>query len=300
MSTARVSDARRAAPTPAPAPDPMAPAPFRVRRVSRDTHDTVTIELEPPHDRVPSGSAAGPRFAPGQFNMLYVFGLGEVPISISGDPAEPDALVHTVRAVGAVTRALRGLRRGAVVGVRGPYGSAWPVDEAAGHDVVIMAGGIGLAPLRPAIYHLLARRDRYGKVVLLYGARTPADLLYTRQLERWRGRFDAQIEVTVDAAPPGTWLGHVGVAGTLLPRAEFDASRAVALVCGPEVMMRFAIADLRHRGLAPEQIYLSMERNMRCAIGLCGHCQFGPTFVCKDGPVFRYDRLAPFLGVREF
>jgi NAD(P)H-flavin reductase len=278
----------------------MAPAPFRVRRVSRDTHDTVTIELEPPHDRVLSGSAAGPRFAPGQFNMLYVFGLGEVPISISGDPAEPDALVHTVRAVGAVTRALRGLRRGAVVGVRGPYGSAWPVDEAAGHDVVIMAGGIGLAPLRPAIYHLLARRDRYGKVVLLYGARTPADLLYTRQLERWRGRFDAQIEVTVDAAPPGTWLGHVGVAGTLLPRAEFDASRAVALVCGPEVMMRFAIADLRHRGLAPEQIYLSMERNMRCAIGLCGHCQFGPTFVCKDGPVFRYDRLAPFLGVREF
>jgi len=278
----------------------MAPAPFRVRRVSRDTHDTVTIELEPPHDRVPSGSAAGPRFAPGQFNMLYVFGLGEVPISISGDPAEPDALVHTVRAVGAVTRALRGLRRGAVVGVRGPYGSAWPVDEAAGHDVVIMAGGIGLAPLRPAIYHLLARRDRYGKVVLLYGARTPADLLYTRQLERWRGRFDAQIEVTVDAAPPGTWLGHVGVAGTLLPRAEFDAARAVALVCGPEVMMRFAIADLRHRGLAPEQIYLSMERNMRCAIGLCGHCQFGPTFVCKDGPVFRYDRLAPFLGVREF
>jgi NAD(P)H-flavin reductase len=278
----------------------MAPAPFRVRRVSRDTHDTVTIELEPPHDRVLSGSAAGPRFAPGQFNMLYVFGLGEVPISISGDPAEPDALVHTVRAVGAVTRALRGLRRGAVVGVRGPYGSAWPVDEAAGHDVVIMAGGIGLAPLRPAIYHLLARRDRYGKVVLLYGARTPADLLYTRQLERWRGRFDAQIEVTVDAAPPGTWLGHVGVAGTLLPRAEFDAARAVALVCGPEVMMRFAIADLRHRGLAPEQIYLSMERNMRCAIGLCGHCQFGPTFVCKDGPVFRYDRLAPFLGVREF
>ncbi|HLY24310.1 MAG TPA: FAD/NAD(P)-binding protein [bacterium] len=278
----------------------MAPAPYRVRRVSRDTHDTVTIELEPPHDRVPSGSAAGPRFAPGQFNMLYMFGLGEVPISISGDPAEPDALVHTVRAVGAVTRALRGLRRGAVVGVRGPYGSAWPVDEAAGHDVVIMAGGIGLAPLRPAIYHLLARRDRYGKVVLLYGARTPADLLYTRQLERWRGRFDAQIEVTVDAAPPGTWLGHVGVAGTLLPRAEFDASRAVALVCGPEVMMRFAIADLRHRGLAPEQIYLSMERNMRCAIGLCGHCQFGPTFVCKDGPVFRYDRLAPFLGVREF
>jgi NAD(P)H-flavin reductase len=276
----------------------MVPVPYRVLRVSRDTHDTVTIALEPPAAR--DTPAAGAGFEPGQFNMLYLFGLGEVPISISGDPAKPDALVHTVRAVGPVTRALSGLRRGAVVGVRGPYGSAWPLGEAAGHDVVIMAGGIGLAPLRPAVHGLLAQRGRYGKVALLYGARTPGDLLYMRELERWRGRFDAQVEVTVDAAPPGAWLGHVGVAGTLLPRAEFDAARAVALVCGPEVMMRFAIADLRHRGLAPEQIYLSMERNMRCAIGLCGHCQFGPAFVCKDGPVFRYDRLAPFLGVREF
>ena len=295
----------------------MAPAPYRVLSLSRDTHDTVTIKLEP-GARAPgrAGRPEAPVFAPGQFNMLYLFGLGEVPVSISGDPAKPATLVHTVRGVGAVTRALGGLHPGAIVGVRGPYGSAWPVEDAAGHDVVIMAGGIGLAPLRPAIYHLLAHRGRFGKVVLLYGARTPGDLLYTRQLARWRARFDAQIEVTVDAAIPpaggrrraaggpasdrGKWLGHVGVAGTLLPRAEFDPARAIALVCGPEVMMRFAIGDLRHRGLAPEQIYLSMERNMRCAIGLCGHCQFGPTFVCKDGPVFRYDRIGPFLGVREF
>jgi NAD(P)H-flavin reductase len=272
--------------------DPMAPVPCQIRRVSRDTHDTRTIEL---------ASAGGRGFMPGQFNMLYLFGLGEVPISISGDPGNGAALVHTVRTVGAVTRALCALKRGATLGVRGPFGSAWPLEEAAGRDVVLMAGGIGLAPLRPAVYHLLTHRDRYGRVVLLYGARTPGDLLYTRLLERWRARFDAQIEVTVDAAPPGgRWRGHVGVAGTLLPRAEFDAARAVALVCGPEVMMRFAIADLRHRGLGPEQIYLSMERNMKCAIGLCGHCQFGPAFVCKDGPVFRYDRVAPFLGVREF
>jgi NAD(P)H-flavin reductase len=269
----------------------MAPVPYPVRRASRDTHDTVTIEL---------ASNGGAAFAPGQFNMLYMFGRGEVPISISGDPGKQSTCVHTVRAVGAVTRALCALRRGGIVGVRGPFGSAWPLDQAAENDVVIMAGGIGLAPLRPAIYHLLAHRARYHRVVVLYGARTPADLLYTRLLERWRGRFDVQIEVTVDAAPPGQWRGHVGVAGTLLRRAEFDAARAVAFVCGPEVMMRFAIADLRHRGLAPEQIYLSMERNMRCAIGFCGHCQFGPAFVCKDGPVFRYDRLTPFLGVREF
>jgi NAD(P)H-flavin reductase len=283
-------------PEPAPAapwraPDPMAPVPYAVRRVSRDTHDTVSLEL---------ASNGGAVFAPGQFNMLYMFGLGEVPISISGDPGEQSTCTHTVRAVGAVTRALCALRRGGIVGVRGPFGSAWPLDEAAERDVVIMAGGIGLAPLRPALYHLLAHRARYGRVVVLYGARTPGDLLYTRLLERWRGRFDAQIEVTVDAAPPGQWRGHVGVAGSLLPRAEFDAPRAVAFVCGPEVMMRFAIADLRHRGLTPEQIYLSMERNMRCAIGFCGHCQLGPAFVCKDGPVFRYDRLMPFLGVREF
>jgi NAD(P)H-flavin reductase len=270
--------------------DPMAPAPYRVRRVSRDTHDTMTIELD----------ANGRGFAPGQFNMLYMFGVGEVPISISGDPGAPAALVHTVRAVGTVTRALCAAPRGGVVGVRGPFGTGWPLDEAVGKDIVVMAGGIGLAPLRPAIYHLLTHRDRYGRVVVLYGARTPGDLLYTRQLERWRGRFDAQIEVTVDAAPPGEWRGHVGVAGTLLPRAEFDAGRGVAFVCGPEIMMRFAIADLQHRGLAPEQIYLSMERNMRCAIGFCGHCQFGPAFICKDGPVFRYDRVAPFLRVREF
>jgi NAD(P)H-flavin reductase len=270
----------------------MLPVPRRVRRKVRNTHDTVTLELEP------EDGAAG--FAPGQFNMLYLFGLGEVPISISGDPAAPAAVVHTVRAVGPVSGALRDLRRGAVVGVRGPFGSAWPLEAAAGRDVVIMAGGIGLAPLRPAIYSILARRDRYRRVVLIYGARTPGDLLYTRELERWRSRFDAQIEVTVDAAPPGAWRGHVGVAGTLLPRAEFEPAETVAMVCGPEVMMRFAIADLQHRGLGPEQIYLSMERNMRCAVGFCGHCQFGPAFVCKDGPVFRYDRVARLLGVREF
>jgi NAD(P)H-flavin reductase len=286
-----VSDSARIPASPA-VPDPMVPVMRRVRRKTRNTHDTVTLEIEP-------GEAPAP-FGPGQFNMLYLFGLGEIPISISGDPGDAGSLVHTIRAVGPVSGALRALRRGAVVGVRGPFGSAWPLAEAEGRDVVVMAGGIGLAPLRPAVYRLLAHRDRYRRVVLIYGARTPGDLLYTRELERWRSRFDAQIEVTVDAAPPGAWRGHVGVAGTLLPRAEFEASDTIAMVCGPEVMMRYAIADLRHRGLGPEQIYLSMERNMRCAVGFCGHCQFGPAFVCRDGPVFRYDRVERFLGVREF
>ena len=272
----------------------MAPRLFRVRRMTREIHDTVTLHVEPAER---GGEVS---FAAGQFNMLYLFGLGEVPISISSDPAEPRVLAHTVRAVGPVTNALCRLKRGQMLGVRGPFGSGWPLREAVGGDVVIVAGGIGLAPLRPILYHLLAHRDQYGRIVLLYGARTPRDLLYERDLARWRGRFDVQIEATVDAADTGDgWRGHVGVVTTLIPRAEFDPAETTAVVCGPEVMMRYTIADLQKRGLPPDRVYLSMERNMKCAIGLCGHCQFGPTFVCKDGPVFRYDRIAPLLKVRE-
>jgi len=282
---------------PAAAPacvEPMAPRLFRVRRITREIHDTVTLHVEPAER---DGEVS---FAAGQFNMLYLFGLGEVPISISSDPAEPRVLAHTVRAVGPVTNALCRLKRGQMLGVRGPFGSGWPLREAVGGDVVIVAGGIGLAPLRPILYHLLAHRDQYGRIVLLYGARTPRDLLYERDLARWRGRFDVQIEATVDAADTGDgWRGHVGVVTTLIPRAEFDPAETTAVVCGPEVMMRYTIADLQKRGLPPDRVYLSMERNMKCAIGLCGHCQFGPTFVCKDGPVFRYDRIAPLLKVRE-
>ncbi len=272
----------------------MAPRPFRVRRTTREIHDTVTLEVEPADD------AGEFSFAPGQFTMLYLFGHGEVPISISSDPARPRVLAHTVRAVGPVTDALCRLRRGEVLGVRGPFGSGWPLRDAAGGDVVIVAGGTGLASLRSALYYLLAHREQYGRVAVLYGARTPGDLLYGRDLARWRGRFDMQIEATVDAAgPQAAWRGHVGVVTTLIPRAEFDPVETTALVCGPEVMMRFTIAELQKRGLPPQRISLSMERNMKCAIGFCGHCQFGPTFVCKDGPVFRYDQIAPFLRVRE-
>ncbi len=273
-------------------PDPMVPEPYRVRRVRRETADTFTLELEPAH----GGEAL--RFAPGQSAMLYVFGVGEVPISICGDPADRAVLVHTVRAVGAVSRALTTRKRGDLVGVRGPYGSAWPVDEAAGHDVLAIPGGIGLAPLRPAIYRLLAQRERYGNVTVLYGARTPDDLLYRRELERWRGRLDCEVAVTVDRAA-GDWRGTVGVVTTLIPRARFDPARTVAMVCGPEVMMRFVALELQKRGLPPNRIFISMERNMKCFIGLCGHCQFGPTFICRDGPVFPYDRLQGLLAMRE-
>ena len=272
--------------------DPMRPVPYRVQRIRQETDDTFTLTL---------ASANGDdqrSFAPGQFNMLYVFGVGEIPISISGNPRAPRTLVHTTRAVGAVTRAMRKLQRGAVLGVRGPFGSHWPIEQAVGSDVVIVAGGIGLAPLRPALYHLMAAREKYGRVVLLYGARTPEDILYKREVQHWRSHFDLEVYVTVDRATDG-WKGNVGVVTTLIPKAPFDPHSSVALVCGPEVMMRFTIQELQKRGLRAENTFVSLERNMKCAVGFCGHCQFGPTFICKDGPVFRYDRIRSFFELRE-
>jgi NAD(P)H-flavin reductase len=270
----------------------MVPVPYRVLRVRRETPDTFTLDLA-----APDGGKFS--FLPGQFNMLYLFGVGEVPISISGDPAHPEILVHTVRAVGTVTKGICKLKRGDMLGVRGPFGSAWPVTAAAGNDIIIVSGGVGLAPLRPAISHILNNRGEYGRVALLYGARTPKDMLYKKELAQWRGRFDIHVEVTVDAARPDEWRGNVGVVTTLIPRANFDPHRVTALVCGPEIMMRFTILELQKRGLRDDQIYISMERNMKCAVGFCGHCQYGPNFICKDGPVFRFDKVKELFGKRE-
>ena len=274
------------------APDPIVPRPFRIQRVRRETEDTFTVEL------VPVDGAGGTSFVPGQFNMLYLFGVGEIPVSISGDPNEGSKLVHTTRAVGTVTKAMQRLKRGSFLGVRGPYGTGWPVEEVAGSDVVLVAGGMGLAPLRPALFQLISRRERYGRIVLLYGTRSPADILFQKDLEHWRARFDLEVYVTVDRAM-SSWRGNVGVVTGLIPKAPFDPSQTTALVCGPEVMMRFAVQELVRRGLNPSDIYVSMERNMKCAVGFCGHCQFGPHFVCKDGPVFRYDGVKELMWVRE-
>ncbi len=271
--------------------DPMVPRVAHVRRRRRDGPEVWTLEIEPDEED-------GGGFEPGQFNMLTAFGIGEVPISFSGDPAKLTPLVHTIRAVGAVSTALARLGPGKPLGLRGPFGVGWPTKEAVGNDVIMVAGGLGLAPLRPVIYHLMAMRERYGRVTLLYGARGPKELLFRRELESWRRRLDLEIEVTVDHAI-GDWHGHVGVVPALLPRIEFDPAHAIAMVCGPEVMMRFTVAALRDAGLSDGAIYLSMERNMKCAIGFCGHCQYGPVFICRDGPVFCYDRIGKFLGVKE-
>lgn len=273
--------------------DALTPRPFRVRRVTPESHDTATLDL------VPADGGPCLAFEPGQFNMLYLFAAGEVPISVSGDPARGDHLLHTVRRVGAVTRGLCSLTAGDEIGVRGPFGTAWPVDDAVGRDVVLVAGGIGLAPLRPALYRILARRRDYGRVVLLYGARTPEDLLFRGELESWRGRFDLEVEVTVDNAAEDSWFGEVGVVTRLIRRAPFEPGHTTAFVCGPEVMMRFTVRELEDRGLAPGDVHVSLERNMRCGVGLCGHCQLGPHFVCCDGPVFPLPRVERLLSVWE-
>lgn len=279
--------------SPAPeAADPLHPYLYRLKKIRHETYDTFTIEL------APAAGEATFSFKPGQFNMLYVFGVGEVPISISGDPTNPGMIVHTTRAVGTVTRAMRKMKAGEVLGVRGPFGTPWPVEQAEGSDIVIVAGGIGLAPLRPSLYYVLANRHKFGKVALLYGTRTPDDLLYRKELESLRARFDLEILVTVDRAATG-WHGNVGVVTNLIPKASFDPENVYAMLCGPEIMMRFTVMALQKRGVPTDQIYLTMERNMKCAVGFCGHCQFGPLFVCKDGPVFRYDKIKDFFLTRE-
>lgn len=267
----------------------MTPSTYLVADRRRDTADTCTLELEPRNGGIPSP-------APGQFTMLYAWGVGEVPISVSGLDAD-GRLVQTIRDVGAVTHTLCALDPGATIGVRGPLGRGWPVDMLAGTDVVVIAGGLGLAPLRLAVRALLAERGRFRKLVLLYGARTPTDLLYREELDQWAEK-GVDVQLTVDAAD-SDWQGPVGVVGKLVARADFDPSTAAALMCGPEVMMRFTAAALAERGLPAETTYVSLERSMKCGVGHCGHCQIGPTLVCLDGPVYSWADIAPWLSVRE-
>ena len=270
----------------------MLPQPFVVRQVSKETPDTFGLSLEP------EDGANSTRFRPGQFSMLWVFGVGELPISISGDPTEAGPLVYTVRSVGKTTDALVSCKVGDRIGVRGPFGTGWPIEAARGRDVIIVAGGIGLAPLRPVIYEVLRSRKDYGRLVLLYGARSPRDVLYRKELAAWARKPETQVLTTVDYGGL-SWRGHVGVVTTLFKYARLQPARSVAMLCGPEIMMRFAARALESHGLSRDDIYLSMERNMKCAVGFCGHCQYGPHFICKDGPVFPYRRIQPLLDKYE-
>jgi NAD(P)H-flavin reductase len=240
--------------------------------------------------------AAAYRFLPGQFNMLYLPGIGEAAISISSDAEEPGTLLHTIRETGNVTRAAR-KQIGEQVGIRGPFGSAWPMETLRGQAVVIACGGIGLAPLRPAIYHLIRHRGEFGRVYLLYGARTPRDLLYAWEYDSWR-KAGIEVETTVDVGD-ADWKGNIGVVPVLFYRLRLQPKQTHVLACGPEIMMRFVVFEALARRVPASRIHLTLERNMNCAVGLCGHCQLGPMFICKNGPVFTYEQLEPYMHVED-
>lgn len=248
--------------------------------------------------RIDDAVAAGRyRFLPGQFNMLYIPGVGEAAISLSGDPAQPDELAHTVRAAGNVTQTLARMGESGKVGLRGPFGTHWPLDECVHRDVILVAGGIGMAPLRPLVYSLLADRSRFGEISLLLGARTPSGLLFSREWPDWQEQIN--VYNTVDRAT-SDWSGHVGVVTSLLERLPIEnPQNTVLMTCGPEVMMWYTIRCVLNRGLSDTSVWLTMERHMNCGIGMCGHCQFGSVLLCRDGPVVRYDHVAPFLKVNS-
>lgn len=255
------------------------PTPYQVVTRTVETHDSVTLALRPVAESLPT-------FQPGQFAMLYAHGIGEVPISVSGIPSD-GTLVHTVRAVGAVSRALHNAVPGTVIGVRGPFGTAWRLDDV--EDLLVVAGGIGLAPLRP----VLGQPSR--RTILIAGARTPQDLLYSDELAKLS---DVDVVLTVDHGDHD-WHGRIGFVTEPLASIPLDPDRTTALLCGPEPMMRFCARTLLGRGVAPERIQVSLERNMQCGIGLCGHCQLGPLLLCRDGPVTGYPTAEPLLLAKE-
>lgn len=286
--------------------DPWATRPAVITRVVDDAPGVKTYDL-----RLEDAAGTEPfRHQPGQFNMLYLPGVGEAAISISGEAQGGTVIRHTVRAVGAVTRELAAAGVGSSLGLRGPFGRPWPIERlgpgVAGQDraeprpdVVLVAGGVGLAPLRTTIEYLRRHRDRVGRVDLLIGARSPEDLLFPQEYSRWTKR-EIAVQTTVDRAT-GRWSGHVGVVTLLLDRLRLPRpASTILLTCGPEVMMRYVVHTAIERELEPSNIYVTLERHMNCAVGLCGHCQLGPEFVCKDGPVFSYDRAERWLTVRDF
>ena len=265
----------------------VAITPASVVQAIRETPDTFTLVLDL------RGTRGARDFKPGQFNMLYLPGIGEVPISIASSPDERH-LIHTIRSVGTVTAVLTRLEPGAKLGIRGPFGKGWPMEEAYGKQLLVVAGGLGLPPLRPVILDAMSKPERFDGVKILYGARTPSDLIFQPEFPVWQKAKGCEFLITVDKGDE-KWKGRVGVVTTLFPVAGIKPAKAVAFVCGPELMIRFVIQDLVKMGVPRERIFISMERNMKCGVGTCGHCQLGPNFICKDGPVFAYPQIERFF-----
>ena len=268
------------------------PQTARICIIIPETSNVHTYQLE-----LEAGEEQRFRFEAGQFNMLYLPGIGEAAISISSSPQQHGVIAHTARVAGEVTRGLARRQAGEQIALRGPFGTAWPLADLRGRDVLIVAVGIGLAPLRALLYDIIHARADFGQVDLVYGARTPRDLLYQQEFQRWR-RESINVAVAVDLAEPG-WNGHIGVVTELMQASQIAIDSALVLTCGPEVMMRFTAREALAMGAAAENIYLAMERNMNCAIGMCGHCQLGPYLLCRDGPIFTYDQIGPYLRLED-
>jgi NAD(P)H-flavin reductase len=269
--------------------DPMIPIPFVISKIKKETKDTFTIELDTPNKF---------EFKAGQFNMLYLFGVGEVAISISGDPSKREKLVHTIRNVGSVTNRISNLKKNDVLGVRGPFGSSWQIEKFQNKDILIIAGGLGLAPVRPIIYYILNNRNSFNKVTILYGTKNPNEIIFKNELHKWKSSFDIDLQIIVDN-PDSNWKGNTGLITTLIRNLNVVPDNTITMICGPEIMMKVSAIEIASKGLNPQNIYLSMERNMKCAIGLCGHCQYGSKFICKDGPVFSYLEIKHLLDIWE-
>lgn len=269
----------------------MLPKIYQVKAIEQETPEVFTLSLSPQDDRTPSND-----FLPGQFNMVYQFGIGEAAISISGDPANKEDLVHTIRAVGSVTKSLQKLNIGDPLGIRGPYGRPWPLTTK-DCDVLIIAGGVGIAPLRSALYQLAARRSAYRKISLLYGARNPEEIVYAKEMRRWEEQ-GIDVKITVDHAE-NEWKGRIGVVTSLIQRQLDKPDNTLVLACGPEIMLKIAVNELLRAEVPVERIFLALERNMQCAEGFCGHCQYGPYFLCKDGPIFSYAELQHWFNIKE-
>lgn len=267
----------------------MVPKRYRIKSITYDTRGVFTLVLSP----IEKGASP---FLPGQFNMLYLFGFGEIAISISGDPSQQNEFVHTIRAIGPVTEAMQRLKKGAEIGVRGPFGTAWPLSKKEG-ALLLIAGGLGLAPFRPVLYDLAANRGRYQSITLLYGTRTQEDILYKNEMEEWKKR-GIEVKISLDRAD-SSWPGDVGVVTALIGKHLADPQNTRVFLCGPEIMMKFALIELMRLKVPENEIFLSMERNMKCAVGFCGHCQYGPHFLCKNGPIFSYNQVKTLMAIKE-
>ena len=274
--------------------DTWMPLPARILSVQRENINTLTFRMQIVDDVIRRMY----RWIPGQFNMLYAPGVGEAAISVSSDSEERDTLEHTIRVVGSVTRSIEQIGESGLIGLRGPFGSGWPTDQLDGRDVIMVAGGIGLAPLRPMVYWLLRHRERCKRVVLLFGCRSPDDRVFARELEQWAEESAIDVLVTVDNPTEG-WTGPVGVVTNLLRRIKVNAERTIVMVCGPPILNRVAAWQFLQLHVPPEQVFVSLERNMNCGFGRCGHCQYGSKFVCTDGPVFCYADIADIFGKEE-